>query len=290
MNATTNTLFSFLGGIAVGAVITYGAMKKMGYAKPGEAGHDTPEHTSDRIATDEMPVGAHPHVDRASFDKNHKPDTHKVRYDVFGEKPDPEDLAKKYEQQMAEKEHPEDDTPDDGDAGDGASDEEGDRGDGATDDEEDDEEAGFEDEISEALMGANGEVMIEEIDGFGHVLRQANTLRKSSVIYVVYQDHAGEIYPLEDLTYYSEDKVLCDVTDTPVDNVDALVGDALDDFGGYCGDDPDVVYVRNCSMGFEYEIRRVIGYYGAHIYGVSDADMADVVRQPKRLTKTKAED
>lgn len=262
MSNTTNMFFCFLGGVAVGAISTVGIMKKIGYPKienhlnvveTGSSGKTDMPKDSPTMLTDA-------HEDRTSFDKTHKPNTHKVSYDIFREKPDPEELAKKYEQTMAEHEHPEDDT-------------------------EEEDEAEFENEIGEACMDRIGHLEMEEVDGYGHVLRQANTNRRDAVIYVVHQDYAGEIYPLEDLVYYSEDEVLCDVTDAPVDNVDALVGDALNDFGGYCGDNPDVVYVRNCSLGFEYEIYRVHGYYGAHIYGVSDDKMADVTKQTKRHIK-----
>lgn len=265
MNNTTNMIFSFLGGAAIGAIITYGVMQKLGYMKPKDTDNEIADYVRENtLLTKEIKKIVDSHQDRTSFDKAHKPDTHKVHYDAFAEKPDPEQLAKKYEKEMAEKEYPRDDT---------------------SDEEEINEETELENEIGEAFMKHAGDLVMEEIDGFGHILRQANTKRRDAVIYVVHQDYAGEIYPLEDLTYYSEDKVLCDVTDAPINNIDALVGDALDDFGGYCGDDPDIVYVRNCSLGFEYEIHRIKGYYGAHIYGVPNDKMAEVMKSTKRRGK-----
>lgn len=269
MNNTTNIIFCFLGGVAVGSISTVSIMKKLGYSKTeglnDAAKAETQSLDKETIRKDDSSALIDAHQDRTSFDKTHKPNTHKVPYDAFREKPDPEELTKKYEQTMAEREHPEDDIPDEED------------------------EAEFENEIGETRMNHPGHLEMEEVDGYGHVLRQANTNRRDAVIYVVHQDYAGEIYPLEDLTYYSEDKILCDVTDAPVDNIDALIGDALDDFGGYCGDDPDVVYVRNCSIGFEYEIRLVHGYYGAHIYGVSDDKIADVVKPNKKRNNKEEE-
>ena len=59
-------------------------------------------------------------------------------------------------------------------------------------------------------------------------------------------------YGCENLAYYS-DGVLADINDEPVDNIEELVGDALDHFGDY---EEDAVHVRNERLKCDYEILR----------------------------------
>ena len=59
-------------------------------------------------------------------------------------------------------------------------------------------------------------------------------------------------YGCENLAYYA-DGVLADINDEPVDNIEELVGDALDHFGDY---EEDAVHVRNEKLKCDYEILR----------------------------------
>jgi len=58
------------------------------------------------------------------------------------------------------------------------------------------------------------------------------------------------------LLYYTEDQVLVTADDNePVDDVERLIGDALDKYG-FRNNDEKVIYVRNFSRGTDYEIAK----------------------------------
>ena len=259
MNQTTNVIFSFIGGVVTGSLATYAIMRRM---KPPIAAE--PETEANDILDSEAPEKI-PSGDKPSFATPKTLDTRKVSYDGIVKKPDLEEVSKKYrdasfDKMNAEREYPEDDIPED------------------PDEEERYEEA-------DALMNHIGQMEIEETEGFGHILKELNNGRADSLIYLISEDYAGEIYPLEDLTYYAKDDVLCDVTDAPVDSVEKLIANGLE-FFGECGEDETKVYIRNATIGFEYEITRVDSYYGAHIYGVSDEDF-EQDPPPKQTRKSK---
>lgn len=259
MKQTTNLIFSFIGGAAVGALIAYTIMRK----NVLQVSNNVTLNEDAAEMEDSVPKS-----DKPSFISPKVLDTHKISYDGIVKKPELEEVSKKYQdpsfdKMNAEREHPEDDAIDE-------------------EDEYEDDEAYAE---ADALMNHAGQMEIEETDGFGHVICELTSSHRDSVIYLIPEEYAGEIYPLEDLTYYAKDNVVCDVTDAPVDNVDKLLGDALDHFGE-CGEDgEDKVYVRNASIGFEYEITRVDKYYAAHIYGVTDEDLKPDTPKPNRKTR-----
>lgn len=258
MNTKTNLIFAFLGGLAIGAFGAVGVMKKLGYSKLVEenepSAKEVDNHAESASTTKTIPLDETATTkDVPSFTLPEKIDTQRVRYHV-PEKPALEEVSAKYkdpafDRHMAEREYPEDDEPD--------------------------EEEALQEEIAEALMDHPGQMEDEDpsidTDGYGHVLRQLACERKDTEIYLVHVDYAGEIYPLEDLRYFEKDDVLCDILDTPVDDVDRTVGSALEHFGE-CGSGPNSVIVRNISTGFEYEITRETGSFAAYLYGVSDEE------------------
>lgn len=259
MNTKTNLLLAFLGGVAVGAFGAFGIMKKLGYSKPAEKDDTTLGPIDSPVQTEPTNKKSVPLDETAatkdvpSFSLPEKIDTQRVRYHM-PEKPELEEVSAKYgdpafDQHMAEREHPEDDEPD--------------------------EEELLQQEIAEALMDHPGQMEDEDpsvdTDGYGHVLKQLACEKKDMEIYLVHVDYAGEIYPLEDLRYFEKDDVLCDILDTPVDDVDRTVGSALEHFGE-CGAGPNSVIVRNISTGFEYEITRDTGSFAAYLYGVTDEE------------------
>lgn len=260
MNTKTNMVWAFLGGVAIGAFSTFGIMKKLGYEKSVE------QNVSRKELAEENRVSNSPKKETSSLDETaatkdipsfslpEKIDTQKVRYHV-PEKPELEEVSAKYgdsafDQHMAEREYPEDDEPD--------------------------EEEELQQEIAEALMNHPGQMedgdRSIDTDGYGHVLKQLACEKKDMEIYLVHVDYAGEIYPLEDLRYFEKDDVLCDILDTPVDDVDRTIGSALEHFGE-CGSGPNSVIVRNISTGFEYEITRETGSFAAYLYGVTDEEV-----------------
>lgn len=304
MNTNINSICIFLGGAIVGSFATVGVMKKLGYHKDGN-GSESDSKGSTRASEEEGEEFYPSSGDVPSFDPKRVVDTHKTRYDTIREKPDPDDIIRSY----AEREHTREDSEDEDDG-------ESDFPTGDLVDENGERiiypkhreyteaekeairqaniEAGNEDlDDEEAYQMELGEAgMIEETDGFGHVIAPLLTNRKDALIYLIPEAYLGEIYNVESLTYYERDNVLTDISDIPVDNVTQIIGDALEHFGECLGEtetNEEVVYVRNCSLGVEYEITRVDRYYGAHLYGVSDEDFegGGMAQLPRKITKRK---
>lgn len=285
MNSRVNILCAFLGGVAVGAFGAFGIMKKLGYSKPSveetdssdesDEPIDTPrKHSADGTKTGD-PIMT---KDVPSFELPEKMDTQRVRYHI-PDKPELEEVSAKYgdpafDQHMAEREHPEEDEPDG---------------------EEDDEKA-LQEEIAEALMDHPGQMedgeRSFETDGYGHVMMQLASEKKDTEIYLVHVDYAGEVYVLEDLQYFESDNVLCDIFDTPVNDVDRIIGSALEHFGE-CGAGPDTVFVRNVNTGTEYEITKTKGSFAAYLYGVTEEESALPTRSgahPSKMRKQKKDE
>lgn len=274
MSNMSNLVMAFLGGAVVGGFLTAVGMKKMGYLKTDLRFSE--ENAPSKINGPSDPPS--PGRDRPSYQDKKTVNTHKTNYASPFVKPDLEEVSKRYQnedfdKEMAAHEYPEEDEPDEEDA-----------------DAEDDEEA----EIGEASSYhfSPDDLEMEEIDGYGHVICELTSKQRDMLIYLVHENYSGEIYPLEVLTYYEKDNVLCDINDAIVDDPDRIIGDALDNFGA-CGTDPDTVYVRNCSMSLEYEITRIDGYYAAKIYGVTDEEIeATGIKKPtkKRKKRLKEDD
>lgn len=75
--------------------------------------------------------------------------------------------------------------------------------------------------------------------------------------YVISADHYGEYdsYSCINLTYYDGDCTLADSSDAVIEDIEKVVGDALDHFGDD-PNDPDTVFVRNERYMTDYEINR----------------------------------
>lgn len=252
-----NVIFAFFGGVMIGCATTYVVLRKTGKVAnliDLEAG------ISDEGEPAETEEGT-PRSDTPSFDIKEKVNTTKTDYVKLNEKPSLESLAAKYEKPK-ETEKPEEDIDDE------------------AEDEEDDEEEQIQEEIAEALMNHPGQGEYEEAEGFGHYILQLETGRKDNLIYLIPEEYLGEIYSVEDLVYYEGDDVLCDVLDAPVVDLTRVVGPALEYFGEF--DDTDKVYIRNCHMGFEYEITRRHESFGAHIYGINETNEEAPKRKPRK--------
>lgn len=72
------------------------------------------------------------------------------------------------------------------------------------------------------------------------------------------------------LTYYEVDGVLSDVDDSPIFNMDNLVGASTLSRFGHGTDDYNVVYVRNPHLEMEYEICRVQKSFEVEVQGLDD--------------------
>lgn len=299
MSNTTNAVMIFIGGMAVGSLITVGIMKKFGCNAPNSSVEDT---SINDISDDPFT----PKKDKPSYADKKSVNTHKRNYTSPFVKPDLDEVSKRYgnddfDKEMAAREHPEDDIPEESEQTEARRakstlDQESDPKDlrerGDETEEEDDEEL----EIGEASSYhfSPDDLELEEIDGYGHVVCELHSKRSSSLIYLISDEFLGEIYPIESLTYYERDNVLCDKNDAVVDDISMVVGDALEHFGDHCGD-KDMVYVRNCSISMEYEITRVNGYYAAKIYGIKDEDfeggaMAKIPRKSRKKHAKATED
>lgn len=261
MGNTTNLVCAFIGGVTIGALATYSYMKKRG-VYIGVDSASKPDFSPKPI--EEQRTGEMER-DTPSFQMEKKIDTHKTAYHAVT-KATIEETSETYQdpsfdQHMAEREHPE----------------------------EGEDEESDEDEYGVLDYDPSG-IELEVTDGFGTVICELQSTRKDQLIYLVPQEYAGEIYPLEDLTYYEKDNVLCDENNTVIDDVSGIIGCALDHFGD-CGSEKDMVFVRNCSMGFEYEITRIDGYFAAHIYGIKPEDLegGGMAAIPKKTTKRRME-
>ena len=71
------------------------------------------------------------------------------------------------------------------------------------------------------------------------------------------------------LTYYRGDNVLCDELDTPIYNMEKVVGTLV---FGKGSQDPSVVYVRNESLEADYEVLLDHGYYQTEVLGQAVED------------------
>jgi len=71
------------------------------------------------------------------------------------------------------------------------------------------------------------------------------------------------------LTYYTEDDVLADDKDIPIDNIDETIGtENLAHFGEDSGDG-NIVYVRNDHLDVDFEVIRHQGNYAELVHGIA---------------------
>lgn len=72
------------------------------------------------------------------------------------------------------------------------------------------------------------------------------------------------------LTYYEGDGVLADEKDEHIPNIDEAVGDNNIPRFGHRSDDPNTLFVRNCSLEMDFEIIRNQGKYKELVLGMTD--------------------
>jgi hypothetical protein len=102
--------------------------------------------------------------------------------------------------------------------------------------------------------------------------------------------HRDEYYDNENddrqstLTYYEGDNILCDSHDTPVYDVENVVGFLQ---FGHGSQDPNICYVRNERLMAEYEILRDGGYYQVEVLG--EALEEKDIKHSKQLPKFRLE-
>lgn len=244
---TRDTVFVFVGGIMIGAAGTAALMRKLGYIRP------TPEQQEALYAMEEEFEGENADSDISSLRDNpsftlpEEINTVKVRYDAREE-------AKPSLDEMVSRYETE----------------------AVDEDDEADEAEDYPQPIDPP-----------DVDEYGHVILQLPARRKDDLIYLVPQEHAGEIYVLDELVYYEGDDVLADMTDAPVDDPLTVIGDSLGYFGQY-GADADKLFVRNCRIGIEYEVTRIAGRYADHLYGLDveeDAPTKTPIRKSHKEEK-----
>lgn len=87
------------------------------------------------------------------------------------------------------------------------------------------------------------------------------------------------------LTYYRGDNVLCDELDTPIYDMEKVVGTLI---FGKGSNDPNVVYVRNERLEADYEVLLDHGYYQTEVLGqaVEDDLNAQDVKHSVRKFRT----
>lgn len=87
------------------------------------------------------------------------------------------------------------------------------------------------------------------------------------------------------LTYYSEDDVLTESNDTPIDNTDYVVGDDNLQRFGHGSKDRNVVYIRNERMGSDFEVVRSGGSYKKEVLGLDDEDSRSLRHSHRRTAR-----
>lgn len=90
--------------------------------------------------------------------------------------------------------------------------------------------------------------------------------------YVIHYDEREEMegYHVMTLTYYTEDDVLCDERDNPVDPAERndLIGEVNLERFGHGSNDPSVVFVRNDKLEIVYEVVRSPNSYSEEVHGI----------------------
>lgn len=253
---TKDIIFAFIGGTVIGASGAVAVMKKIGYIKPEQNPDGSISYKVEMTESDiDMPPTDQKGEllrDKPSFETPEKIDTSKTLYNSISEKPSLDDMMKRASLDVSEEEKAREvDYIYDGD---------------------------LKGELGE--KGDYPEPIDEDLD-YGHVVMQLPARRKDDLIFLIHQDYAGECYLLEDLIYYAKDDVLADVTDAPVDDPMTIIGDSLGYFGVHA--DEGKLFVRNCTMGIEYEITWNEGRYSDKLYGVDTSE----IEEPKKQIKTK---
>ena len=110
----------------------------------------------------------------------------------------------------------------------------------------------------------------DEDDGWNYETEIAK--RDPEHPYIIHRDefNSNEVdYPQSTLTYYKSDHILCDEHDTPVYNIDKVVGKL--EFGKGSRD-PSIVYIRNEKLEAEYEVILDHGWYQVEVLGQAVED------------------
>lgn len=94
--------------------------------------------------------------------------------------------------------------------------------------------------------------------------------------FIIHQDeYSGNDteYTQVTYTYYEGDQVLAEIDDTPVTNVDDVVGlNNLKKFG-HGSDDQNIVYIRNSRLELEIEVCRSHGSFENEVEGLEHSDV-----------------
>ena len=102
------------------------------------------------------------------------------------------------------------------------------------------EEAENTEKIHNALLASRDRIKLIQVESFGEI----------------------QSFDAESLTYYVYDKTLTHEDESLVDDVDFLIGDALDRYGWADNDEEqDALYVRNYKLQKDFEIIKVMDEY-----------------------------
>lgn len=96
--------------------------------------------------------------------------------------------------------------------------------------------------------------------------------RKSTEPYIIHKDEFIENeseYSQETLTYYSGDDIMADPADSPLFGWFDMLGTLK---FGHGSDDPNVVYIRNDVLHYEWEVLRHTGLFEVEVGGLTIED------------------
>lgn len=107
--------------------------------------------------------------------------------------------------------------------------------------------------------------------------------------YVITKDEfdQGEMdFNQSQLTYFDGDGVLTDSQDTPIDDIDKIIGNENVLRFGHASGDPKIVYIRNARLELDFEVTHSDGKFAKEILGFDDPserELRHAHRQPRRF-------
>lgn len=119
-----------------------------------------------------------------------------------------------------------------------------------------------------------------EDDNWDYELEQSQ--REKDVPYVIHQDEfiADEMdFKQEVLTYYAQDDIMADSSETPIYGWAGLMGELLFGHGSM---DPEVVYIRNEKIHMEWEVIRMDQSFAIEVLGMGNDDPSGTLQHSVR--------
>lgn len=123
----------------------------------------------------------------------------------------------------------------------------------------------------------------------GQPLRSPVPIIASTSPHMITQEEFGEFWGTATVKYWTEDDVLTDENDSPVNDMIPLVGPDIADKFGLNPADPHVVLIRCPRLELDYEVAKVEGSYHRDILGHDPSDPPLPPRQARVIVRNRNE-